>query len=142
MAFIARFRWMTGVLADYKACRRVACENVADAQREGLDYVELRFIALDIRREGSQVWRRFSRDPAASPDYCSQMVRLVRERPDCHPHAPLALDEIIACLKRIRKSIEHWNRRGGRQGYLNFASQFVVRERAAQTPITPEVTVG
>jgi adenosine deaminase len=43
MAFIARFRWMTGVLADYDACRRVAYENVADAQREGLDYVELRF---------------------------------------------------------------------------------------------------
>jgi adenosine deaminase len=43
MAFIAKFRWMTGVLVDYRACRRVAYENVEDAQREGLDYVELRF---------------------------------------------------------------------------------------------------
>jgi adenosine deaminase len=43
MAFIAKFRWMTGVLADTDACRRVAHENVVDAQREGLDYVELRF---------------------------------------------------------------------------------------------------
>jgi len=43
MAFIAKFRWMTGVLADYDACRRVAYENVEDARREGLDYVELRF---------------------------------------------------------------------------------------------------
>ncbi len=43
MAFIAKFRWMIGVLADYEACRRVAYENVQDAQREGLDYVELRF---------------------------------------------------------------------------------------------------
>jgi len=43
MAFIARFRWMTGVLADYQACRRVAYENVEDARREGLDHVELRF---------------------------------------------------------------------------------------------------
>ena len=32
-----------GVLVDYDACRRVARENVEDAQREGIDYVELRF---------------------------------------------------------------------------------------------------
>ena len=43
MAFIAKFKWMVGVLVDYEACWRVACENVEDAQREGLDYVELRF---------------------------------------------------------------------------------------------------
>jgi adenosine deaminase len=43
MAFIAKFEWMTGVLVDYAACHRVAYENVQDAQREGLDYVELRF---------------------------------------------------------------------------------------------------
>jgi adenosine deaminase len=34
---------MTRVLVDYAACRRVAFENVEDAQREGLHYVELRF---------------------------------------------------------------------------------------------------
>jgi adenosine deaminase len=43
MAFIEKFRWMTGVLADLEACQRIACENVEDVQREGLDYVELRF---------------------------------------------------------------------------------------------------
>jgi adenosine deaminase len=43
MAFIAKFRWMTSVLVDHDACRRVAYENVEDAHREGLDYVELRF---------------------------------------------------------------------------------------------------
>jgi adenosine deaminase len=43
MAFIAKFKWMTGVLVDYDACRRVAYENVADAGDEGIDYVELRF---------------------------------------------------------------------------------------------------
>lgn len=43
MAFIAKMRWMTAVLVDFDACRRVAYENVVDAQREGLDYVELRF---------------------------------------------------------------------------------------------------
>jgi len=41
------------------------------------------------------------------------------------PLEPITLDELIACLKRIRKSINFWNREGGRQGYLTFASQFV-----------------
>ncbi len=43
MAFLSKFKWMTGVLVDYDACRRVAYENVEDAQREGIDYIELRF---------------------------------------------------------------------------------------------------
>ncbi len=46
MAFLEKFRYMVGVLADYDACRRVAYENVLDARREGLDYVELRFSPL------------------------------------------------------------------------------------------------
>lgn len=43
MEFIARFRWMTGVMVDLDAVRRIAYENVEDARRERLDYVELRF---------------------------------------------------------------------------------------------------
>lgn len=43
MAFIAKFKWMVGVLADYDACRRVAYENVLDAKSEGIAYIELRF---------------------------------------------------------------------------------------------------
>ena len=43
MAFIGKFALMIGVLADYDSCRRVAYENVEDAWREGLHYVELRF---------------------------------------------------------------------------------------------------
>jgi adenosine deaminase len=43
MAFIEKFEWMVGILVDYDACRRIAYENVEDAQSEGIDYVELRF---------------------------------------------------------------------------------------------------
>ena len=43
MAFLQYFKWMTGVLVDYDACRRVAYENIEDAKREGIDYIELRF---------------------------------------------------------------------------------------------------
>jgi adenosine deaminase len=42
-AFLARFKWMTTVLVDLDACRRIAYENVEDAKREGIDYLELRF---------------------------------------------------------------------------------------------------
>jgi adenosine deaminase len=41
--FLAKFKWMTAVLADYDACKRVARENVEDAKREGIRYIELRF---------------------------------------------------------------------------------------------------
>lgn len=35
------------------------------------------------------------------------------------------VDEILACLRRIRRSVDRWNKLGGQQGYLNFASQFI-----------------
>ncbi|HOV06596.1 MAG TPA: adenosine deaminase, partial [Anaerolineaceae bacterium] len=43
MKFIEKFKWMTGVLVDYDACRRVAYENIEDAFLEGIDYIELRY---------------------------------------------------------------------------------------------------
>ncbi|MBW8011624.1 MAG: adenosine deaminase [Chloroflexi bacterium] len=43
MAFIEKFEWMVGILVDYSACRRVAFESVKDANKEGIDYIELRF---------------------------------------------------------------------------------------------------
>ncbi len=38
---------------------------------------------------------------------------------------PVSLDVIIACLQRIHKSVERWNREGGRQGYLTFIERFI-----------------
>jgi len=43
MAFVEKFKWMVGVMVDYDACRRIAYENVEDAFREGIYYIELRF---------------------------------------------------------------------------------------------------
>lgn len=43
LAFFTKFEWQVGVLVNDDVCRRVAYENVQDAQREGIDYIELRF---------------------------------------------------------------------------------------------------
>jgi hypothetical protein len=32
---------------------------------------------------------------------------------------------IVACLRKLRKSVDRWNKQGGRQGYLKFVSQYV-----------------
>ncbi|MFQ5829994.1 MAG: hypothetical protein ACE5JD_12690 [Candidatus Methylomirabilia bacterium] len=35
------------------------------------------------------------------------------------------VDEILACLRKIRRSVDRWNKRGGLQGYLQFVCQYV-----------------
>lgn len=50
VAFLTKFRWMTGVLCDLDACRRVAYENVLDGAGEGLHYLELRFSPVFMAR--------------------------------------------------------------------------------------------
>jgi len=35
-------------------------------------------------------------------------------------------DVILACMRKIRKSVEKWDKRGGQQGYLRFVSQYVM----------------
>jgi hypothetical protein len=37
----------------------------------------------------------------------------------------LTLSELLACLKRLRKSVQKWNKRGGERGYLQFIDQFI-----------------
>lgn len=41
------------------------------------------------------------------------------------PGKPLSVDEILQCLKRIRRSIELWNKELGRRGYFDFAGKFL-----------------
>jgi hypothetical protein len=37
---------------------------------------------------------------------------------------PITTDEIVACLKRIRKSVQRWTKEGGRRGYLTFIEDY------------------
>ena len=38
---------------------------------------------------------------------------------------PISLDEIVACLKRIRRSINRWTKERGRRGYLTFIEPYI-----------------
>jgi hypothetical protein len=40
----------------------------------------------------------------------------------------LTVSEIIACLKRIQRSIEMWQKEGGRRGYFEFIDQFLSKK--------------
>lgn len=46
LAFFERFHWQTLGMVNADSIRRIAYENVEDAAREGLDYLELRFSPL------------------------------------------------------------------------------------------------
>ncbi len=71
MEFIARFRWLCEVMVDADACRRIAYENVEDASREGIDYLELRFSPMFMAR-------RHGLDPAAVVDAVADGVEAGR----------------------------------------------------------------
>jgi hypothetical protein len=81
--------------------------------------------------------RHRSLDPLAEEAYVIMRAmcdwRLGREsvhnedgEPVRFPGEALSLAEIIACLKRIRKSIRYWTKQAGRQGYLRYVDQFIL----------------
>lgn len=37
----------------------------------------------------------------------------------------LSLQEVIDCLKRLRRSVEYWQKEGGRRGYFEFVDGFL-----------------
>ncbi len=45
-------------------------------------------------------------------------------------HTPLTVGEVIKCLKRIRKSVNMWQKEGGQRGYFNFVNQFLPPDEA------------
>jgi hypothetical protein len=38
---------------------------------------------------------------------------------------PITVNELLDCLKRIKKSVQFWTKEGGRQGYLEYISNFM-----------------
>lgn len=68
LAFLERFRYLIEILVDSDACRRIAYENVEDAAREGLAYIELRFSPWFMAE-------RHGLDPLAVVEACVEGAR-------------------------------------------------------------------
>jgi hypothetical protein len=107
---------------------------------EMTDWEALSAIEALLRTYRVEARGRQARPPSLNPlsQEVYEMVevmcewRLGRERfydeddkPAEIPVEPITLDELIACLKCVRKSISRWSRQGGRQGYLTFVNQFI-----------------
>jgi hypothetical protein len=96
---------LSGLIREYKASQR----------GKTFDPSELAPLARDVYDSTREMceWRLGQENPFAEED-------VPFENPK-----PLSLDEMVACLKRIRKSVRRWSKRGGRQGYLQFIEQYV-----------------
>jgi hypothetical protein len=53
-----------------------------------------------------------------------EKMKTMKHMGDLQLDRTLSLPEIIACLKRVLRSIRMWNKKGGRRGYFNFIDQF------------------
>ena len=117
-----------------------AIVNVYRGERDLTDYDVDKVLSALILAYKSQQQNRDFVQPALKPlaqqvyDHVEQMCewRLGRAQlvgDDLQPHgpsiAPLSVDEVLACLKRIRKSVETWNKRNGTRGYLQYVDQFI-----------------
>jgi len=41
------------------------------------------------------------------------------------PELSMPVAELVACLRKVQKSVPLWSQRGGRQGHLNFINPFL-----------------
>jgi hypothetical protein len=116
-----------------------AIVNVYRQQRDLVDYDVEQALNSLVREYQSREQGRSLEQPEFAPpvhDVYDGVLRMCEWRlgledllgegdlPFGNPE-PLSLDEIVACLKRIRKSVRKWKKRGGRQGYLHFIDQFI-----------------
>jgi hypothetical protein len=51
--------------------------------------------------------------------------RALDNDPELPSPTPLRAEELVECFGRLQKSVERWNRVGGRRGYLEFLSRFL-----------------
>ena len=117
-----------------------AIVNVYHRQAKLVDYdVETVLTALIRLYQAEQTRRQF--DPPSLNELRQELYEMVKSMCDWRlgrteltrqgdkggvPNPPpITIEEIIACLKRIRKSVQKWNKRGGQQGYLKFVEQFI-----------------
>lgn len=103
MAFLDRFEHMTAVLVDADACRRVAYENVEDAKREGIDYIELRYSPWFMGVTHGM-------DPLEVMEACADGVRAAERDTGIRANIIGALSRtygVDACMKELDAILAH-----------------------------------
>lgn len=56
---------------------------------------------------------------------CEMRLGREEEQPFAEIIEPVEVDIMVACLRRLRKSVRHWTEMGGRQGYLEFVDEYI-----------------
>ena len=105
---------------------------------EMTDYVVLRTYEALLQAYSAEVTGRTPK-PVTADGLDAELLRQVKqmcewrlgrsnlspvqdEAPECEP---LDVPTLVLCLKRLVKSVNKWTKHRGRQGYLDFMTQFV-----------------
>jgi len=99
------------VLRTYEALQQMYSAEVTDRP---LKPVAAEGVEAELMRDVKQMCEWRLGRSALSPSH--------DEAPECEP---LDVPTLTLCLKRLVKSVGKWTKQRGRQGYLNFMSQFI-----------------
>ncbi len=99
--------------ADTLACiEGLIRRYTAEARGKAKSVITLNGLANDVNEKVELICEfRLGRVTLEKPPEAMQMIK------------PLTPDVMVLCLKRIRKSIEFWTKKDGRQGYLNYIKE-------------------
>lgn len=112
--------------------------NLYRQNRDMTDYAVLRTYEALVQAYSAEVTGRTAK-PTEPSGVEAELLRDVRtmcewrlgrgEMPSTQAEAlkcaPLDVPTLVLCLKRLVKSVQKWTKHNGRQGYLNFVTQFV-----------------
>jgi hypothetical protein len=113
-----------GIVEAYRADRSLLDVDVKDA----LDALVRRYRAEEERRTppAMNLGDRASRVFASVQAICEwRLGRSPAPGETAMPEPGIPVSGLVECLRKIQKSVPFWSQQGGRQGYLQFVSQYV-----------------
>lgn len=97
-------------------------------------------VDFDVERVYDTLIKHYSRPGGAPPEFSSEARTMLYDNtkamcdlrlgeissngPIVGEIEPVSTQVIVACLKRLRRSVNKWSKRGGRQGYLEFIQDY------------------
>lgn len=112
-----------------------AIVKVYRLNRSLTDYSVMRAFEAAISEFSTAAGQKASQPPSLSGSdipvlgaikhVCERRMGQTAVKEEEKPLEPLPVEITVLCLKRLLKSSNKWNKRGGRQGYLDFIIQFI-----------------